>query len=84
MKVSMEGHIESGGASWTGARLGDELSLDKPRTYTASETYEASRSSIGVDMENHVEKGGASWTGGRFGDDNPAARCSPTPSQWHE
>ena len=80
----MEGHIETGGASWTGARLGDELSSDKPRTYTASETYEASRSSIGVDMENHVEKGGASWTGGRFGDDNPAARCSPTPSQWHE
>jgi len=82
--VDMENHIERGGASWTGARLGDELSLDKPRTYTASETCEASRSSIGVDMENHVEKGGASWTGGRFGDDNPAARCSPTPSQWHE
>ena len=81
----MEGHIEKGGASWTGARLGDELSLDQPRTYTASETYEASSPrGIGVDMENHIEKGGASWTGGRFGDANAEVRCSPTPSQWHE
>ena len=82
--VRMEGHIERGGSSWTGARFGDEL-VDKPTEYTPSETFEASSTrGIGVEMKNHVERGGSSWTGGRFGDDNPVARCSPTPSQWHE
>lgn len=59
---------------------------NQPAEYTASETYEASSKGrgIGVEMEGHVERGGASWTGGRFGDDSRAARCSPTPSQWHE
>mmetsp|Transcript_4063 Transcript_4063/g.7062 ORF Transcript_4063/g.7062 Transcript_4063/m.7062 type:complete len:499 (+) Transcript_4063:15-1511(+) len=65
------GHVEKGGASWTGARLGDD-NLNKPRTYTPSETYVPSNpKSIGVEMENHVEKGGASWTGARFGDSEP-------------
>ena len=82
--VKMEGHIERGGSSWTEARFGDEL-VDKPTEYTRSETFEASSTrGIGVEMKNHVERGVSSWTGGRFGDDNPVARCSPTPSQWHE
>ena len=63
-----EGHVEVGGASWTGARLGDE-NINQPRTYTASETYTPTTpKSIGVKMENHIEKGGSSWTGARFGD----------------
>ena len=63
-----EGHVEVGGASWTGARMGDE-NINQPRTYTASETYApAAPKSIGVKMENHIEKGGSSWTGARFGD----------------
>eukprot|EP00585_Thalassiosira_rotula_P007994 CAMPEP_0196134544 /NCGR_PEP_ID=MMETSP0910-20130528/3427_1 /TAXON_ID=49265 /ORGANISM="Thalassiosira rotula, Strain GSO102" /LENGTH=481 /DNA_ID=CAMNT_0041394501 /DNA_START=28 /DNA_END=1473 /DNA_ORIENTATION=+ len=67
--VPMEGHIERGGASWTGARFGDD-NINRPRTYTASETYRASGArGIGVGMEKHVEKGGSSWTGARFGDD---------------
>lgn len=62
------GHVEKGGASWTGARMGDD-NPNKPRTYTPSETYVPSNpKSIGVKMENHIEKGGASWTGARFGD----------------
>ena len=72
------GHVEVGGASWTGARLGDD-NPNKPRTYTPSETYEPSNTkSIGVKMENHVESGGASWTGARFGDDNPNAPSETT------
>lgn len=84
--AKMEAHVEKGGASWTGARFGDETMPNQPAEYTASETYEASSKGrgIGVEMEGHVERGGASWTGGRFGDDSRAARCSPTPSQWHE
>jgi len=67
--VKMEAHIESGGASWTGARFGEE-NVIKPH-YTASETYEASGPrGIGVKMEAHIESGGASWTGARFGEEN--------------
>jgi len=67
--VPMEDHVERGGASWTGARFGDD-NINRPRTYTASETYKASGPrGIGVGMEKHVEKGGSSWTGARFGDD---------------
>ena len=63
-----EGHVEVGGVSWTGARMGDE-NINQPRTYTASETYAPTTpKSIGVKMENHIEKGGSSWTGARFGD----------------
>jgi HAD superfamily hydrolase (TIGR01509 family) len=72
------GHVEKGGASWTGARMGEE-NPNKPRTYTPSETYVPSNAkSIGVKMENHVEKGGASWTGARFGDDTPSETRAAT------
>ncbi|KAL7432885.1 hypothetical protein ACHAXM_004307 [Skeletonema potamos] len=75
------GHVEKGGVSWTGARLGDN-NPNKPRTYTPSETYVPSNpKSIGVKMENHVEKGGASWTGARLGDDNPNKPRTYTPSE---
>ena len=90
--VKMEGHIERGGASWTGARFGqDESQILHARggyRYTPSETYEASSSmrGIGVKMEDHVEKGGVSWTGARLGDDtvSDSRRGGPTPSRWHE
>jgi HAD superfamily hydrolase (TIGR01509 family) len=63
--VQMEDHIERGGASWTGARFGDEMpERRRGYGYTASETYAASSPrGIGVSMEGHIERGGASWTG---------------------
>ncbi|KAL7507996.1 hypothetical protein ACHAXN_005083 [Cyclotella atomus] len=71
--VQMEGHIEKGGASWTGARFGDDTPQrlqGRGYSYTPSETYAASSPrGIGVRMEGHVERGGASWTGARFGED---------------
>lgn len=77
--VRMEGHIEKGGASWTGARFGDEAA--NARAYTASETYRASGPrGIGVPMEKHVERGGASWTGARFGEDAPSQQPRRAPS----
>lgn len=66
------GHIETTGASWSGARRGDR-NPNSPRAYTASETYQASGPrGLGVAMEGHVEAaaGSASWTGARFGDEN--------------
>jgi len=74
------GHIETTGASWTGARRGD--GTPNSRAYTASETYQASGPrGLGVAMEGHVEAGGASWTGARFGDENVnRAPLSPRPS----
>ena len=78
------GHIEKGGASWAGARLGD-ANINKPAEYTASETCAASPSrGIGVKMEAHVEKGGASWAGARFGDDNPNKPARYTASETYE
>ena len=55
------GHIETTGASWTGARMGD-ANVNKGREYTASETYAAISETrgLGVKMEAHVERGGAS------------------------
>lgn len=74
LKWDKEGHVELGGASWTGARMGEE-NINQARTYTASETYApSSPKGIGVKMEAHIEKGGASWTGARFGDSEPAKR----------
>ena len=60
------GHVEKTGASWTGARLGDDLLNKPPGT---AQKIGAGRG-IGVKMEAHVEKGGASWTGARFGEEN--------------
>jgi hypothetical protein len=63
------GHVETTGASWTGARFGDD-NINRPSLYTPSETYEATRrGNIGVNMVSHVEKGGASWTGARLGEE---------------
>jgi HAD superfamily hydrolase (TIGR01509 family) len=88
--VQMEGHIEKGGASWTGARFGDDTPQRLQRrgySYTPSETYAASSPrGIGVRMEGHVERGGASWTGARFGEDE-AKQLSGykyTPSETYE
>lgn len=68
--VTMERHIEKGGASWTGARFGDTTQSRRGYSYTPSATYAASSSrGIGVQMEGHIERGGASWTGARFGQD---------------
>jgi HAD superfamily hydrolase (TIGR01509 family) len=78
------GHVETVGASWTGARFGDD-NANRPYSYTPSETYEASGSrGIGVKMVSHIEKGGASWTGARFGDDNVNKPYSYTPSETYE
>ena len=81
------GHVETVGASWTGARFGDD-NVNRPYSYTPSETHEASGPrGIGVAMVSHVEKGGASWTGARFGDEGggPASSAySYTPSETHE
>lgn len=79
-----EGHVEVGGASWTGARMGDE-NINQPRTYTASETYAPTTpKSIGVKMEKHIEKGGSSWTGARFGDESLNKPTEYTPSETYE
>ena len=81
------GHVETVGASWTGARFGD-VNVNRPYSYTPSETHEASGPrGIGVAMVSHVEKGGASWTGARFGDEGggPASSAySYTPSETYE
>lgn len=71
--VRMEGHIEKGGASWTGARFGqNESQQRRGYGYTPSETFAASSPrGIGVRMEGHIERGGASWTGARFGENEP-------------
>jgi HAD superfamily hydrolase (TIGR01509 family) len=81
------GHVEKAGSSWTGARFGDQHLLDRPRTYTSSETYEykSKGKGIGVKMVSHVESGGASWTGARFGDYGAAPLARPyTPSETYE
>ena len=78
------GHVETTGASWTGARFGDD-NFNRLSLYTPSETYEAKRrGNIGVNMVSHVEKGGASWTGARFGDDNINRPSLYTPSETYE
>lgn len=78
------GHVEKGGASWTGARMGDD-NPNKPRAYTPSETYvPANKKSIGVAMSDHIEKGGASWTGARLGDNNPNKPRTYTASETYE
>ena len=80
------GHVETVGASWTGARFGDD-NVNRPYSYTPSETHEASGPrGIGVAMGAHVEKGGASWTGARFGEGGgPASSAySYTPSETYE
>ena len=86
--VPMKGHIEKGGASWTGARFGDEApQRRRGYAYTPSETYAASSPrGIGVKMEGHVEVGGASWTGARFGDEEPEQLrgYTYTPSETYE
>ena len=86
--VKMEGHIEKGGASWTGARFGDDTpQRRRGYAYTPSETFSASSPrGIGVRMEGHIERGGASWTGARFGDDAPEQQrgYKYTPSETYE
>ena len=59
------GHVETAGASWTGARFGDENVPKKLGAYEAPGPR-----GIGIGMERHVEKGGSSWTGVRFGDED--------------
>ena len=71
------GHVETTGASWTGARFGDQNLLGRPRSNTSSESNGfkiKGKGSIGVKMESHVESGGASWTGARFGEGAQLAR----------
>lgn len=84
------GHVETTGASWTGARFGEGAQL--ARTYTASETYEfkSKGKSAGAqwDAIAHVEvppegSDTNAWSGARFGDKD-GRRCAPTPSKWHE
>jgi beta-phosphoglucomutase-like phosphatase (HAD superfamily) len=80
------GHVETAGASWTGARFGDG-DVDGPVARAPPETREASghRRGIGVAMEAHVERGGASWTGARLGEGGGPTRAhSYTPSETHE
>jgi len=88
----MEAHVESGGASWTGARFGDDNSNNASHAYTASETYEfkskgkSSGSEWDAVAHTDISPNGSdknAWSGARFGDTD-ARRCAATPSQWHE
>jgi len=93
--VEIKNHIESGGASWTGARFGNDKTADvanKAYAYSASETIEFQsknkRAGTTWDPILHTEvplEGGDkdAWSGARFGDEN-VRKVAPTPSQWHE
>merc|ERR1719296_695055 len=76
------GHIETTGASWTGARRGDR-NPNPSRAYTTSETYEASGPrGLGVAMKGHIEATNSeSWTGARFGEENINQAHTYTPSE---
>jgi len=77
----MVSHVENGGVSWTGARLGEtNVVNDKAYSFTPSETYEykSKRKGPGTrwDTLRHVERTGRNddvnfaWTGAKFAIDD--------------
>ncbi len=79
------GHVETTGASWTGARFGDQNLMDRLRSSSETHDFKSKgKGSIGVKMESHVESGGASWTGARFGDQGAPLARTYTASETYE